>query len=107
MLLELITFKRSGTGTEKAFMDVMAKVDRFCAKQPGFVYRALAYNEETQQWYSSIYWQDKSAVTQADEDFMASGLFEELGPLIEEGSTTMSKAQVKTVLDAGELAEAG
>ncbi len=93
-VLELVTFKTKAGISQEQVLElnqlVMEKIQEF----PGFLYRSVCYQKDSNTWLDVVYWQDKVSAESAQEKFMASVECQQLMAIIEVESTQMQHADI-------------
>lgn len=93
-VLELVSFKaKSGVALEQV-VELNKEVMEVVRKFDGFVYRSLAFQEQSQTWLDVVYWQDAASATAAQEKFMQSKICQQLMEVVDVESTHMQHADI-------------
>ncbi len=92
-VVELVLFKLKEGVSEAQLLQANEPVVQFVNARPGFLYRSLSVNEQTQQWSDIVYWQTEQDAQASSKAFMESQLCGGFMELIE--SVVVSHSQVK------------
>ena len=88
-VLELVVFKLGDGVSREQFLGTVDGVSRWIGRQPGFISRELAYDEEGDRWLDVVWWQSMAEARAAAELAMHSESCAPMFALIDMESTLM------------------
>ena len=92
-VVEMVTY-RLKAGVDKQQLEATnAGVNDFVKQQSGFLYRSLS-QDEADQWFDIVYWQDMDSAKRAGEQFMNTDVGKTLCELIDMDSCFMRHMSV-------------
>lgn len=65
--LEIVSFQLQSNSAIDAFIAASKEAEQFIMKQPGFLYRSLCKQQDSNEWHDVIYWQDDASAQAAGE----------------------------------------
>ena len=71
-VVEMVSFKLYDYIKEEELINANESMGAFLAAQPGFLYRSLTMNPQTQEWTDIVYWEDMAKAEAAGKAFMES-----------------------------------
>ncbi|MCW8334155.1 hypothetical protein J4N42_20130 [Vibrio sp. SCSIO 43135] len=94
-IVEMVKFSLLDTANEQEFITAAERSQQFVKSLPGFLYRSLSHNEETNVWTDTVYWQSMEEAKSAGEQFMACEDCQPLMSLINPESVDMTHQVIK------------
>ncbi|MGF1764122.1 hypothetical protein [Aliivibrio kagoshimensis] len=105
-VVELVTFELNSGVTDQDMTAAVEKSQQFVKQLPGFLYRSVCKNEESNTWSDIVYWQSKEEAQNAGEAFCASELTKDLMSIINAETVKMQHNDVKICFDCNGLSQA-
>jgi len=93
-VVEIVTFKLYDYVSDEQFMQSNKTMTAFLASQPGFMYRSLVKQEQTNEWSDIVYWGSQVQAEAAGKAFMASEQTKAMINLIDKNTVTMKHLPV-------------
>ena len=87
-VVEMVTYRLKKGVSKQALEATNEGVNSFVKQQPGFLYRSLS-QDEADQWFDIVYWQDMESAKEAGTQFMSTAIGKELCELIDMDSCFM------------------
>ncbi len=94
-IVEIVSYKAVASASEQDLIAASEQSHKFIANLPGFLYRSVSHNTETQTWTDLVYWRTIEDAKAADEQFMQSADCKSLVALISQESLSMQHQVVK------------
>ncbi|WP_070966061.1 hypothetical protein [Vibrio sonorensis] len=94
-VLELVSFKLNKGVTENDLLEAAEQSQKFVSTLPGFCYRSLSHNAETNEWTDSVYWSSMEEALNAGKQFPSSADCAPLMALIDAPTVKMQHSVVK------------
>jgi len=94
-VVEIVSYQAIESATEQDLISASEQSHKFIASLPGFLYRTVSHNPETQSWTDLVFWRSLEDAQAADEQFMQSTDCQPLVALINQESLSMQHQVVK------------
>ncbi|SON51968.1 hypothetical protein [Vibrio tapetis] len=94
-VIEIVSYKANENVSEQDMIAASEQSHKFIASLPGFLYRSVSHNPETQSWTDVVYWRNLDDAKSAGEQFMQSADCQPLVALISQESLSMQHQFIK------------
>ncbi len=88
-VLELVVLKNVDGVSRERFLGTVDDVSRWIGRQPGFISRELAYDDEADRWIDVVWWESMAEAKAAAELAITSEMCAPMFALIDMESTLM------------------
>ncbi len=93
--IEMVSFTLKPEATEQELIAASEKSQSFIRTLPGFLYRSLSKDVQTEKWVDVVYWDSLENAKAAGDQFMSSEVCLELLALIDKESVQMEHGSIK------------
>lgn len=101
--LEIVSFQLQSETATEAFIAASKEAEQFIMKQPGFLYRSLCQQQDSNKWHDIIYWQDDAAAQAAGKAICSAKEAARFMSMIDEQSVTMRHNRIHSSLCMDEI----
>lgn len=96
--LEIVSFQLKSNSAVDAFITASKEAEQFIIKQPGFLYRSLCQQQDSNEWHDIIYWQDDACAHAAGKAISSASEVSAFMGMINESTATMRHSRIHTSL---------
>lgn len=96
--LEIVSFQLKSNSAVDAFITASKEAEQFIMKQPGFLYRSLCQQQDSNEWLDVIYWQDDACAHAAGKAICSAAEVSTFMDMINENTVTMRHSRIHTSL---------
>lgn len=88
-IVEIVCFKLADNATSEKLIAASEQSQKFVSTQPGFEYRSLSFDNDSNTWTDVVYWDSIENAKKAGEQFVACPDCQPLMALIDPASVIM------------------
>ncbi|MDM3871477.1 antibiotic biosynthesis monooxygenase [Porticoccus sp. W117] len=100
-VMNLYSFKLAKGTSDEQFIQASQKAEGFLKEQPGFLYRSVSRENDSDVWIDTGYWESAEHYQKVHQAFMEAPQCQQFMALIDEGSLQARHTEIETTSCSG------